>query len=58
MENADELLRMASDVVNRWYWDDFFTRRRRRPDTRRLNLVEYDSWEGIGELTWHGGAAT
>jgi hypothetical protein len=42
-------------VVNRWYREDFATRRRRRAHVGWPDLVEYDSVEGIGELAWHGG---
>ena len=42
-------------VVNRWYRQDFATRRRRRPHTSWPDLVEYDWDEGTGDLAWHGG---
>ncbi len=42
-------------VVNRWYRQDFYTRRRRRPHSSWPDLVEYDYDEGIGDIAWHGG---
>lgn len=41
-------------VVNRWYRDDFVTRRRRRPHRGWPDLIEYDGDEDIGDLAWHG----
>lgn len=41
-------------VVNRWYREDFATRRRRRPHPTWPDLVEYDWSEGTGDLAWHG----
>lgn len=41
-------------VVNRWYRTDFDTRRRRRPHPMWPDLVEFDCYECIGDLAWHG----
>ena len=41
-------------VVNRWYKTDFETRLRRRPHIGWPDLVEYDGYECIGDLAWHG----
>ncbi len=41
-------------VVNRWYRQDFATRRRRRPHPTWPDLIEYDWSEEIGDLAWHG----
>ncbi|WP_066487303.1 hypothetical protein [Sphingomonas sp. CCH9-F2] len=42
-------------VVNRWYREDFATRRRRQPHATWPDLVEYDGYEGTGDIAWHGG---
>lgn len=42
-------------VVNRWYRDDFATRRRKRPHRTWPDLVEFDWHECTGDLAWHGG---
>lgn len=42
-------------VVNRWYREDFATRRRRRAHAAWPDLVEFDCEEGTGDVAWHGG---
>lgn len=42
-------------VINRWYRQDFATRRRRRPHTAWPDLIEYDEYEAVGDMAWHGG---
>jgi len=42
-------------VINRWYRADFETRRRRRPHAAWPDFVEYDWYEGTGDVAWHGG---